>query len=296
MNYLLKGALLTLSIFILSGCQMKQPENWVAEVNGTYITNDDIKSRIQEYPENMREQLKGNNNLIITQLINQELLYQEAQKQGFETQKNYMDQVTILEEQLAVAKRQLLTTLLIDDRVNKSLTVTPQEVQVFYNQNSDQFKAYQQRKARHILVKTGKEALKVYNEAIAKKDFASLAKKYSIDPTAKNGGDLGWFRKGQLLPEFETAVFKLPKKGSISKIVKTKFGFHVVKLDDIKNVPAQKLDAVQAQIEQLLLNQKKSTSLQGYLETIKKEHNITLKSEEDAKTPKKEVSQATTSK
>jgi len=296
MNYLLKGALLTLSIVILSGCQMKQPESWVAEVNGTYITNDEVESRIQGYPENMREQLKGNNNLIITQLINQELLYQEAQKQGFETQKNYMDQVKILEEQLAVAKRQLLTTLLIDDRVNKSLTVTPQEIQTFYNQNSDQFKAYQQRKARHILVKTGKEALKVYNQAIVKKDFASLAKKHSIDPTSERGGDLGWFRKGQLLPAFETAVFQLPQKGSISKIVKTKFGFHVIKLDDIKNVPAQKLDAVQAQIKQLLLNKKKSTALQGYLETIKKEHTITLKSEEDAKIPKKEVSQATTPK
>jgi peptidyl-prolyl cis-trans isomerase C len=296
MNYLLKGALLTLSIVILSGCQMKQPESWVAEVNGTYITNDEVESRIQGYPENMREQLKGNNNLIITQLINQELLYQEAQKQGFETQKNYMDQVKILEKQLAVAKQQLLTTLLIDDRVNKSLTVKPQEIHVFYNQNSDQFKAYQQRKARHILVKTGKEALKVYNQAIVKKDFASLAKKHSIDPTSERGGDLGWFRKGQLLPAFETAVFKLPQKGSISKIVKTKFGFHVIKLDDIKNVPAQKLDAVQAQIKQLLLNKKKSTALQGYLETIKKEHTITLKSEEDAKIPKKEVSQATTPK
>ena len=212
MNYLLKGTLLTLSIFILSGCQMKQPESWVAEVNGTYITNDDVESRIQEYPENMREQLQGNNNLIITQLINQELLYQEAQKQGFETQKSYMDQVKILEEQLAVAKRQLLTTLLIDDRVNKSLTVTPQDVQVFYNQNADQFKAYQQRKARHILVKTGKEALKVYNEAIAKKDFASLAKKYSIDPTAKNGGDLGWLEKDSYYQNLKPPFSNYPKK------------------------------------------------------------------------------------
>lgn len=244
MNYLLKGTILTITVITLGGCQAQQPEDWVAEVNGTFVTQKDINSRIQEYPENMRDQLQKNHPVIITQLINQKLLYQEAKKEGLETEKDYINQVSKLEKQLTVAKEQLLTNLLIEKKINTSLSISPEEIQAFYTQNPDQFKSYQQRNARHILVKTEKAALRVYNQAIAKKDFASLAKKYSIDPTAQKGGELGWFRKGQLLPDFEKAVFDLPKKGSISKVIKTKFGYHVIKLEDIKNVPEQKLESV----------------------------------------------------
>jgi peptidyl-prolyl cis-trans isomerase C len=291
MNYLLKGTILTITVITLGGCQAQQPEDWVAEVNGTFVTQKDINSRIQEYPENMRDQLQKNHPVIITQLINQKLLYQEAKKEGLETEKDYINQVSKLEKQLTVAKEQLLTNLLIEKKINTSLSISPEEIQAFYTQNPDQFKSYQQRNARHILVKTEKAALRVYNQAIAKKDFASLAKKYSIDPTAQKGGELGWFRKGQLLPDFEKAVFDLPKKGSISKVIKTKFGYHVIKLEDIKNVPEQKLESVQAQIQQLLLNQKRNTALQSYLETIKKDYTINLKSEKENNLPKKEVSQ-----
>jgi len=292
-----KMMIFSVALMAVVGCEMKQPENWVAKVNRTYITQDDVEKQMKQYPPNVQAQLKDDQSTVVTQLINQELLYKEAQKEGLASNQTYIKQVDQLEQQFETAKRQLLTNLLIQEKVTKQLTVSPEEIQQFYQQNLSQFQAYEQRNASHILVKTGKEALKVYDKAIAKEDFAELAKKYSMDPTAQSGGNLGWFRKGQLVPEFEKAVFNLRRKGSISRIVKTQFGYHVIKLEGIKQIPEQKFDDIKPQIQQLLLNQKQSETLAGYVKKIEENHSITRKSDIDKKEIEqdKTISQASSS-
>ncbi|MHB0950569.1 MAG: peptidylprolyl isomerase [Allorhizobium sp.] len=117
--------------------------------------------------------------------------------------------------------------------------------------------------ARHILVKTEEEAKAVIAELDAGKDFAELAKEKSTDPNKSEGGDLGYFTKGRMVPEFEEAAFAM-EKGTYSKTpVKTQFGFHVIKVEDKRDAPPPPFDQVAQQIRQLVMRDK-------YLELIAK--------------------------
>ncbi|HCL64180.1 MAG TPA: peptidylprolyl isomerase [Rhizobium sp.] len=117
--------------------------------------------------------------------------------------------------------------------------------------------------ARHILVKTEEEAKAIIAELDAGKDFAELAKEKSTDPNKSEGGDLGYFTKGRMVPEFEEAAFAM-EKGTYSKTpVKTQFGFHVIKVEDKRDAPPPPFDQVAQQIRQLVMRDK-------YLELIAK--------------------------
>ncbi len=87
--------------------------------------------------------------------------------------------------------------------------------------------------ASHILVKSESEANVVLYDISSGKDFASVAKEKSMCPSRKNGGNLGWFGKGQMVREFETAAFSM-QKGEVSKPIKTQFGWHIIKVEDLK--------------------------------------------------------------
>lgn len=115
--------------------------------------------------------------------------------------------------------------------------------------------------ARHILVKTEEEAKAIIAELDAGKDFAELAKEKSTDPNKSEGGDLGYFTKGRMVPEFEEVAFAM-EKGTYSKTpVKTQFGFHVIKVEDKRDAPPPAFDQVAQQIRQLVMRDK-------YLELI----------------------------
>ena len=88
-------------------------------------------------------------------------------------------------------------------------------------------------KASHILVEKRSEAERILEELKKGTDFSELAKKYSGCPSKKRGGDLGWFGRGRMVPEFEKAAFSL-KKGELSDIVKTQFGYHIIKVTDTR--------------------------------------------------------------
>jgi peptidyl-prolyl cis-trans isomerase C len=123
-------------------------------------------------------------------------------------------------------------------------------------------------RARHILVKTEDEAKAVIKALGEGKDFAELAKEKSTDPNKSDGGDLGYFRKGQMVPEFETAAFAM-QKGEVSKTpVKTQFGWHVIKLEDKRIAPPPPLEQVKDQIRQIIMRDK-------YLELIKASKDAT---------------------
>jgi peptidyl-prolyl cis-trans isomerase D len=156
--------------------------------------------------------------------------------------------------------------LLVDrDQVRSRITVTPQEIESYYNSNLQQFQAPEQVRASHILLKTdGKDEATVKKQAedILKQakapgaDFAALAKKYSEDDGSKgNGGDLDYFPKGRMVPEFEQAAFSM-QPGQISDLVKSQFGFHIIKVVDKKAAATRTLDEVRAQIQGTLTTQR----------------------------------------
>jgi peptidyl-prolyl cis-trans isomerase D len=148
----------------------------------------------------------------------------------------------------------ILTMAALKQRAN----ITDDEVKVYYQSHIDQYKLEDRAHVAHILFKTvgmtdaqveevKKKAEDVLNKAKHGGNFADLAKQYSEDTSKDKGGDLGWIVRGQTVPEFEAAAFSLPK-GSISDLVKTQYGFHIIQVIDRENARTQTLDEVKANI------------------------------------------------
>src|SRR5258705_1123063 len=156
--------------------------------------------------------------------------------------------------------------LLIDrDQLRARVAITPQDIDSYYNSNVQQFQTPEQVRASHILLKTeGKDEAAVRKQAedILKQvkapgaDFAALAKKYSEDDGSKaTGGDLDYFSKGRMVPEFESAAFSM-QPGQISDLVKSQFGFHIIKVVDKKPASSRTLDEARAQILDTISSQR----------------------------------------
>ncbi|MBW1734492.1 MAG: SurA N-terminal domain-containing protein [Deltaproteobacteria bacterium] len=170
-------------------------------------------------------------------------------------------------EDYRVPKKVELTYMVIDPEDFKGeVTITEKEVLSFYEYNREEYVEPKQVKARHILFKLGQGAKKEAEEKARKRaeevlakarkgeDFAELARKYSEGPTKGKGGDLGFFKEGQMVPPFEKAAFKL-KKGEISDIVKTRFGYHIIKVEEIKEARTKTIEDVRNEIvESLTMN------------------------------------------
>jgi peptidyl-prolyl cis-trans isomerase D len=159
-------------------------------------------------------------------------------------------------------------------KLRQRLQVTEDDEKIFYQSHIDQYKLQERAHIAHILFKTvdktdaevaeiKKKAEEVLNKAKHGGNFADLAKQYSDDTTKDKGGDLGWIVRGQTVPEFEAVAFSLPK-GSISDLVKTVYGFHIIQVVDRENARTQTLDEVKASI--LIQLQQEKAEQQG--ETI----------------------------
>jgi peptidyl-prolyl cis-trans isomerase D len=170
-------------------------------------------------------------------------------------------------------KRKIKYAMIDQAKVASGVQVTQDDLQAYYNQHRDQYRVAEQAKVSHILIKTPlpgadgkvdekgvaeaqKRAEDVLKQLKAGAKFEDLAKKYSEDPgSAKEGGSLGWIGKGRTVPEFEKAAFSLPK-GQISDLVKSSYGFHIIRVDDRQDAHMKTLDEVKAEIEPILKQQK----------------------------------------
>ena len=157
-------------------------------------------------------------------------------------------------------QRKIKYVLLDRDQARLKITVPPSDIQRYYNDNIQQYQTPEQVKASHILLKTEgkdeatvrKQAEEVLKEVKSGGDFAALAKKYSEDEGSKaNGGDLDYFGRGRMVPEFENVAFTLPP-GQVSDLVKSQFGFHIIKVIDKRAGATRPLGEVQAQIQDQL--------------------------------------------
>lgn len=170
-------------------------------------------------------------------------------------------------------KRKIKYAIVDMGKVSAQTPVTTQDLQAYYDQHRDEYRLPEQVKVSHILIKTplpaadGKvddkavEAARVKAEDVLKQvkaggDFAKLAETYSDDPgSAKNGGSLGLIGRGRTVPEFEKAAFSLPK-GQISDLVKSSYGYHIIRVDDKQDAHMKTLEEVKGDIEPILKQQK----------------------------------------
>ncbi len=187
---------------------------------------------------------------------------------------NYTGKVSVTDELLAQYfeknKEKYMTqpqvkikylSFLLKDEMNK-ITIPEAEVEQYYNSHQEEFGQPEKRRARHIILKTTDqdkqarraEMEKILARAKAGEDFAALARQYSEDGSAAQGGDLGFFGRGQMVKPFEDAVFGL-QKGEISNIVETQFGFHIMQLEDIQPANITPLAGAKSAIENKLKKQ-----------------------------------------
>src|SRR6202453_3219223 len=163
-------------------------------------------------------------------------------------------------------KRQIKYVVVDSAKIAAATTVSDQDLQAYYDEHRDEFRVAEQVKVSHILIKTplptpgAKEDEKAVADARAKAedvlkqvkaggDFAKLAEKYSDDPgSAKSGGELGWIGRGRTVPEFEKAAFSLGK-GQTSDLVKSSYGFHIIRVEDKQEAHVKTLDEVKSEIE-----------------------------------------------
>jgi len=153
----------------------------------------------------------------------------------------------------------------------KKPAITDEELEYFYRQNFNRYSIPEERRARHVLIKTAENdsedirneksalAAQVLELARSGEDFSDLAKQYSQGPTGPKGGDLGSFTRGRMVKPFEDAAFSL-NEGEISDIVETQFGFHIIKLEKIEPAHIKTLEEVKGEIEVQLQSQKSSES------------------------------------
>jgi peptidyl-prolyl cis-trans isomerase D len=192
-------------------------------------------------------------------------------------QKNYANSVP--------EKRKIKYVIIDLSKIQNGVQVTHDELQSYYNQHRDQYRLPEQAKVSHILIKTplpgpdGKVDEKGVAEAQRRAEdllkqlkagakFEDLARKYSEDTgSAKEGGSLGWIGKGRTVPEFEKAAFSLPK-GQISDLVKSSYGFHIIRVDDRQDAHMKTLEEVKDQIEPILKQQKAQQIAQKQAEDL----------------------------
>jgi len=134
--------------------------------------------------------------------------------------------------------------------------VTEAEVKARYDKEIAASPPEEEVSARHILLKTEEEAKAVIVELDAGKDFAELAKEKSTGPSAAQGGELGYFTKGRMVPEFEAVAFTLKAGEYAKEPVKTQFGWHVIKLEDRRETAPPEFDAISDQVRQLVMRER----------------------------------------
>jgi len=161
----------------------------------------------------------------------------------------------------------------------KGLETTDEELKEYYNQNKERFKDMPERiRVRHILVADETEAKELLKKITAGADFAKLAQEHSICPSAKNGGDLGYFSRGRMAPLFEETAFKL-KTGEVSDVVRTGFGFHIIKKEDHKPAGASNFNDVKYELEQTVLFQKRDQKIRDLITQLKSKAKININQE-----------------
>ena len=272
MSCLKKTFIIIKLLFILSfNSAFAQDPNKViaAQVNDHIISAKDVLMALEKLPLKIKEQplpiLYPN---IVNELVNQHLIAQQAYKENLDKNKKVLSEINKRKEQI-MAKYWLNSYL--------SQKLDKKNLKNFYNNYLKSFKSSKEYNASHILVKEEKEALNIIKKLNNKASFSDLAKEFSVGPSGKTGGKLGWFSSGQMVKEFEKATFIL-NKGQITKEpVKTKFGFHIIKLNDVRISQPKNF----TEIEPEIINMIKKKSLVNLEKEIKKNQKIIINKFED---------------
>ncbi len=258
----------TICALICSGCGKRpDPKDKVlAKVSNEVITESDLKRKIAKLPPYYRDIVTKNPKKYIEDMIFERLCYEEGIRHGLDRDKE-------VKELINEAKKKIVMAKLIKNEVDDKVVITEDEMVKFYEAHKDKFNTPGMWRASHILVSDEKEAKAVLDELAGGAKFEDLARAHSTDATASRGGDVGYFRAGQLIPDFEKACFKL-NVGQTSDIVPTQFGYHIIKLTDKKEPGVQNYQEAKHAIEAQIRKQKQGELFNALVLKLKNKYGV----------------------
>ncbi|WP_051469881.1 peptidylprolyl isomerase [Chelativorans sp. J32] len=220
----------------------------VATINGQQVTQADLDLAARElgpqFGQMSEEQRRA---AALSAIIDVRLFAAEAQKEGIDKNEDFQRRAEFLRERA-------LHSAYIDENVVKP--ITDEEVRARYDEEVAKIPQQEEVHARHILVENEQEAKDIIKQLDEGGDFVEIAKEKSKDGAAANGGDLGYFTAGAMVPEFSQAAFAMEPGSHSKEPVKTQFGWHVIKVEDKRMQPPPAFEQVQDQIRSLIIRDK----------------------------------------
>jgi peptidyl-prolyl cis-trans isomerase C len=222
------------------------PTKQVAKVDNVVITEEDVRVALEELSPTLPAQMspEQRRTYTIDYLVDLKIVAAAANREKIAETPEF-------KRRLDQTRDRLMMEVLLTREGEKG--ATDEAMRKFYDDTVKTMKPTQEVRARHILVEKEDEAKAAVERLKKGEDFAKLAGELSKDPgSGKEGGDLGWFEKDRMVPEFAEAAFKL-EKGGLSEIVKTQFGFHIIKVEDKRDRPAPTFDSVKEELRRYMV-------------------------------------------
>lgn len=227
----------------------------LAVINGKNVTQLDYDQFIQQYSPQVQQMAQRDRGRFMRELVLQELLAQEGKRLK-------VDQEPATQIRLRTQMNQIIARAMVQKAVEEDSGITDDTLKTHYEANKETYQEGENVSASHILVKTEDEAKTIVEELKSGKDFAELAKAKSTGPSGPKGGSLGSFGRGRMVPAFEKAAFAL-EAGEVSQPVKTRFGWHVIKVTERSEGKQQDFEQAKEAIRKTLVSEYIQELIQG---------------------------------
>jgi peptidyl-prolyl cis-trans isomerase C len=236
------------ALVVFAGLAVRAQEGVVAKVDGKTITEADMRLAEAEIGSDLGSLPDATKRRVLLEFLIENQLFADA------AEKQKLSAGTGFDERMQYWRRRALRDVYFDKSVKD--TVSDAETKRFYEHQVGAMKAEDEVRARHILVESKDKARELYQKLLHGADFAALAKEHSKDPGSKDqGGELGFFSRGQMVPQFEEAAFRL-QTGEVGEPFETQFGWHIVKLDERRQRTAPAFEAVKDRVRASMIHQK----------------------------------------
>ncbi len=257
-------------VLYFSGCS---DDKVLARFDGHTVTVDEYLWEKDNLPEVQRNSLRTieDKKEFLNKIIVREMLLQEALRLGLQNNET-------IRYKIENYRRNLLINELLNRQIEGETVVSDREVKNYYEAHKSEFTT-ETVEASYIVVRTREDAEMVMALLKRGESFSNLAKKFSIGPGAESGGSIGEITRGQMIPEFEDALFALQKSGDISPIIETDFGYHIIRLDRPKATKTIPYDEASKIIRELLTDQKEKEFFETFVKKLEK--GITIEINDD---------------
>lgn len=240
----------------------------LATVAGVEITEQDLDAIIKRYPAQQQAMFASENGKkqLLEQVISFELFYNLGKEIELDKSEEFLSEIEKL-------KKDLLTQMMISKTLSE-VTITDEEANKYYEENKENFADKETVTAKHILVDTEDAAKKIKEEIVSGNvSFEEAAEKYSSCPSKEQGGSLGAFSRGMMVPEFEEASFTLPV-GEVSEPVQTQFGYHIIKVTDRSEKNIKPFDEVKESVLNNLTTERQQAKYMDVINELSSKYEI----------------------